>query len=134
MNMFARFAPTRKALALVAGPTAPSSHQSAAPLRGRADPRSVAADEPPAGLTPDDWSRVRSAIQASSYHAAPVVKAGEASALVAPNREHGYRTTFRPAGIEIARQARSEAWRLSLAITGYGRAARRGVSHGPASA
>jgi hypothetical protein len=40
---------------------------------------------------------------------------------MAPNREQGYRTTFRRDGIEIAAgHRRNASWRLSLALTGYG--------------
>ena len=59
------------------------------------------ADEPPAGLTRDDWSQIRGTIQGSGYHARPMAKPGDAAAFQAPNRQQAYRTTFRRDGIEI---------------------------------
>src|SRR2546425_8811908 len=108
------------ALALASGPAVPLSDRGAStPAQG---PRARATlDEPPAGLTRQDWSQIKGAVQASSYRAVRVVRPGEAPPLVAPNREQGYGTTFRPSGIEIARQAKTGAsWRLALTVTGYG--------------
>src|SRR2546422_4348113 len=93
------------ALALASSPAVPLSDRGASiPAQG---PRARATpDESPAGLTREDWGQIQGAVEASSYRAARVAKRGEAPALVAPNREQGYGTTFRPAGIEIARQGR----------------------------
>ncbi len=79
------------------------------------------AEEPPAGLTRDDWSRIRRSIPQSEYHARRVAKPGETPALQAPNRRQAYHTTFRRQGIEIVSHAPAGAsWRLGLSVTGYG--------------
>ena len=81
----------------------------------------IHADEPPAGLTRDDWSQIRRAVQESGYHAIRVVNPGEAPALQAANPRQAYRTTFRREGIEIAPQSPADtSWRLGLSVTGYG--------------
>jgi uncharacterized repeat protein (TIGR01451 family) len=79
------------------------------------------AERPPAGLTHEDWGRLRRAVEASEYHASRVSGPGEASALQAPNRNQAYRTTFRPEGIEIVPRAQAgTAWRLGVSVMGYG--------------
>ena len=83
-------------------------------------PARAEADEPPAGLTRSDWIRLRRTVEASQYHASPVAKPGEPSALQAPNREQGYHTTFRPEGIEIAPRGADGTWHLGVSVTGYG--------------
>ncbi|PYQ16449.1 MAG: hypothetical protein DMF79_18615, partial [Acidobacteria bacterium] len=108
------------ALALASGPFVPLSDRGPSiPAQG---PRARATpDEPPAGLTRDDWGQIKGAVRASSYHAARVVKPGEAPASVAANHAQGYGTTFRPAGIEIRSHGRpGQPWRLGLTVTGYG--------------
>ena len=78
-------------------------------------------DDPPAGLTRDDWSQIRHAVRASGYHASRVSKPGEVLALQAANREQAYRTTFRPEGIEIVPRSQAEAsWRLGVSVVAYG--------------
>ena len=78
-------------------------------------------DDPPAGLTRDDWGQLRRAVEASQYHASRVSRPGEAPALQAPNRQQAYRTTFRPDGIEIVPRAQAGAsWRLGVSVIGYG--------------
>jgi len=82
---------------------------------------SALSDEPPAGLTHDDWSQIQRAVDTSEYRAIRVTRRGEAPALQAPNRKQAYRTTFRRDRIEIAPQAPAgPGWRLGLSVTGYG--------------
>ena len=78
------------------------------------------ADEPPAGLSRDDWNQIRRVVQGSEYHARRMARAGHPPALEASNRRQAYRTTFRREGIEIAPQSPSASWRLGLSVIGYG--------------
>jgi uncharacterized repeat protein (TIGR01451 family) len=86
-----------------------------------ASPARSEVEEPPAGLTRDDWTQIRSAIQESQYHASTVAAPGEVPSLQARNRRQAYRTTFGRDGIEIVSQNRAGAsWWLGVSVTGYG--------------
>jgi uncharacterized repeat protein (TIGR01451 family) len=76
--------------------------------------------EPPAGLTREDWSQIRKAVENSGYHANRVISP-EGSVLLAPNRQQAYRTKFRREGIEIVPGGtQGHSWRLRLSVRAYG--------------
>jgi uncharacterized repeat protein (TIGR01451 family) len=79
----------------------------------------AAARQPPAGLAPGVWEKIRSAIRRSEYHARPVEPGGTV-ALHAPNRRQGYGTTFKQDGIEIRATGSRASWRLGFSVAGYG--------------
>jgi uncharacterized repeat protein (TIGR01451 family) len=49
-----------------------------------------------------------------------VANPGESAAFLSPNRQQGYSTVLRQAGIEIFPSTPPASWRLGLSITGYG--------------
>jgi len=75
----------------------------------------------------DWWTEVRRNLAASEYEitrqaATPFVDA--AAAWQAPNRAHGFRTYFTPAGIRVVpreEEAAAPSWQWSLSWVGYGR-------------
>lgn len=80
-------------------------------------PAEFAGTAPSAGSSGDWWSRASRAIDAMEYHASP-----QAGRLQAPNRAHGFRTTFDADGVEVCpRRATSGGWRWSWTTTGFGR-------------
>jgi uncharacterized repeat protein (TIGR01451 family) len=83
------------------------------------DPGGRIRSEPPAGLSPGEWSQIRALVEQGRYDAASVAGPGDRVVLEARNPEQGYVTTFRPGGIELT-AARNE-WRLAVRVTGYGR-------------
>jgi hypothetical protein len=60
-----------------------------------------AGEQPPAGLSPADWSQLKGSIEAASYRVQPATRAS-GSELLAANAKQRYRTTFGREGIEIA--------------------------------
>lgn len=89
---------------------------------GRGEPRIAArieANETPAGLTGEDWSHIRRALEESRYQPS-TARLGGPIVLTASNPQQAYRTTFRRDGIEIVPQGAGGSWRLSLLVTGYG--------------
>ncbi len=79
------------------------------------------ADEPPAGLSREEWAQIRGLVAKGQYHAASVTGPGEPTVLKASNPRQGYVTTFRPEGIELAsRPVVGNDWRLAVRVTGFG--------------
>jgi hypothetical protein len=111
-------------LALVLGgmlaPAARPTTSAPAPVRAAAA-RPFHTDEPPAGLSREEWSQIRGLVEKGRYHASSVAKPGEPKVLKASNPGQGYVTTFRPEGIEIAsRPVRGTDWRVRVRVTGFG--------------
>ena len=112
-------------LPAAAGPVAARAHMKAAEAKpggvvGAVAGRSIA-DEPPAGLSREDWGQIRGFLEKGRYHAASVTTPSEPPVLRASNPEQGYVTSFRPEGIEIAsRPVPGTDWRLGVRVTGFG--------------
>jgi uncharacterized repeat protein (TIGR01451 family) len=86
------------------------------PVAGRST-----AEEPPAGLSREEWAEIRGLVEKDRYHVASVAQPGQPEALKASNPGQGYVTTFRPEGIEIAsRPVPGRDWRLGVRVTGFG--------------
>ena len=70
--------------------------------------------QPPAGLSRSEWTQIRAAVVADTYH----VVADEAGVLSAPNRHNGFEARFDADGFALASAA--DGWRLPVRFAGHG--------------
>jgi uncharacterized repeat protein (TIGR01451 family) len=82
-------------------------------------PVTTAESDIPAGLTAAEWESIQASVAEAEYRFAYREGSGDAlPAYYAPNRAHGWQTTFNTAGVHVTPGASDWTWNLRL--TGYG--------------